>query len=689
MIAFDVETTGLDYMHGARPFFVSMCDESDNQRSWEWAVDPLTREVDAPKEDVEEIVSILRKADRIVGQNIRFDVHMMARLHEWFRLEWPWEKTDDTIIAAHLLGSNQPKGLTELAVRYLEVDISAYEKDLAEAVKKARTFAKSKAFIEENGEWGLADEERTDMPSAKGGRAWAGDYWLPKCLYDRFEVVREEHPTWETALREYASADTPTTLAVFQVMEAEMRRLEVTKLYRSRMEILPVTWQMEEDGVTVSKKNLDHLRKQYQERSTEKGNICVNIAKGYGVDLTLPKNGVNDSLRGFLFDTLKVPPVFNKKAKTDSPTLNKEAMTYYLTALPERSKALTFIQSLSAKRKVDTSLSYMDSYHRYGVSTEHSDWFRLHPSINPVGTDVTRRSSSNPNEQNISGQPDEEGLSLRFGFGPAPGREWWSMDYENIELRIPSYEAGEQAMIDLFENPDAPPYFGSNHLLAAHILWPKEFEEWQTEAKGWAFKDKCKPLYKRTKNGNFAVQYGAMEQSGTADRAYGQKGAQAKIQKRLGKINDLNKYMVNHATKYGYVYTMPDKTVDPKCGYPVMCTRSERGAILPTVPLSYHVQGTAGWCTGKALIRTHAQLREWNNQQIEIRDKLRTKWRAWIAMEVHDELVFDFPKGGRRNLPKINKLRQLMSMSGDDIGVPLKVSVSYHPNNWAEEVECI
>ena len=54
-----------------------------------------------------------------------------------------------------------------------------------------------------------------------------------------------------------------------------------------------------------------------------------------------------------------------------------------------------------------------------------SNWRKLHTSLNMCGTDTLRWSSNNPNSQNIS---KKEGFNLRYAFGPAPGREWWSLD---------------------------------------------------------------------------------------------------------------------------------------------------------------------------------------------------------------------------------------------------------------------
>lgn len=282
----------------------------------------------------------------------------------------------------------------------------------------------------------------------------------------------------------------------------------------------------------------------------------------------------------------------------------------------------------------------------------------------------------------VTGNSAKKGFNLRYCFGPPPGWEWWCLDYENIELRIPAYESGEQSMIELFEKPDVPPYFGSNHLLACHILHPKMFEECvndKGEIDGRIFKDRYQyTWYGWTKNGNFAVQYGAQLTSGTADRAYHLNGAQAIIQKRLGKINDLNRQMIDMANRLGYVETIPDRAVNPHRGYPIYCTRTGYGKVLETVPLSYHIQSTAMQATRKAMVRCSDQLIEWRK---------REAFCGKMIMQCHDELDFAFPKGrdSKSNVDRIMKLKRLMEKSGEDIGIPLKVGVSYHPNNWSEK----
>jgi DNA polymerase I-like protein with 3'-5' exonuclease and polymerase domains len=163
--------------------------------------------------------------------------------------------------------------------------------------------------------------------------------------------------------------------------------------------------------------------------------------------------------------------------------------------------------------------------------------------------------------------------------------------------------------------------------------------------------------------------------SGTADRAYHVEGAQKTIEKRLSKIKQLSKNLIAFADRNGYVETMPDKTVDPERGYPLLCYKTNWGKVLPTIPLSYHVQGTAMWWMQKAMVRCQEFLDEYNES------KSKDQW-VYIIAQIHDELLFDFPK----DHPKwvVDKLRELMELGGNDIGIPTPVNVEYHPVCWSE-----
>lgn len=269
--------------------------------------------------------------------------------------------------------------------------------------------------------------------------------------------------------------------------------------------------------------------------------------------------------------------------------------------------------------------------------------------------------------------PDD--FSMRHAFGPAPKRVWVSADYENLELRIPGYESGEKPMIDLFEKPDEAPFFGSYHLLNASIIQPDLF--WPLADKKGAFKDKYGgSWYQWIKNAGFALIYGCQEMK--FDRTARRPGGYRLLRTKLPNLFKLSDYWIEYANENGYVETIPDRTLDSKRGYPIVCTRLERGQISPTVPLNYHVQSTAMWCTSKAMVRCTEQLQEWSKDE---------EREYWIALQIHDELVFDMPDQHENELArKVSILRALMEESGDDIGIPLKVSAKLHRKNWGEGV---
>jgi DNA polymerase I-like protein with 3'-5' exonuclease and polymerase domains len=697
MFALDTEVTGLDVRHGALPFFVTMCDDKGEITFYEWDVDPLTRRPKAPKQDLKELRDIINsvskwstfdeetaKHHRIVLQNGKFDITALSYLGITSLQGWPWGMTDDTLIAGHLLASNQPHDLTSMALQYLGRDISPLEDALEEAVQTARRLARSRYP-----KWAIAKKGRRDMPSAKE-KTWKYDTWLPRALFMESEQVRRHNPTWEHVLRDYANEDSSCTMAIWIEQRQEIKRRQLDAIYRERMKVIPVACKIEDRGVTANRDHLALLQTEFSEESDRLESVCENVARTYGYKLTLPKASNNKSLTEFCFskNLLNLPTV--KWTDRGNPSLDKFSIDQYLATLPERSKQLLFIKSLADKRKRDTALSYMDSYVKFLIYIDEV-WSRIHPQLNPTGTDTLRWSCNNPNTQQIS---KREGFNIRYCFGPMPGREWWSIDAQNIELRIPAYESGEPELIALFEKPNDPPFYGSVHLLNFSIVYP---EIWAKELKEVGF-DKvgphCKKKYAATyyqwgKNGNFCKQYGGQRE--LTDRTFRRVGASDLLDSTFTKLSGLNQKYIAQANRLGYVETLPDKTVDPKRGYPLMCTRTENGRILVTVPLNYHVQSTAMWWTMKAMIRCQAQLDEWRKS---------TKFDGYMVMQVHDEIVFDFPrseshpkgdyeKGAQfrtSNLWRVRELQRLMSEGGDDIGIPTPTGCEYHDDNWRDGV---
>lgn len=689
IISGDTETTGIDHNHGALAFLVTTCNDKGEVVYWEADVDPYTRLPLWEDSDLDEIQSTFDQADKIVFHNPRFDVKALAKLSYARWGNFDWSKVEDTLLMSHLVASNQPHDLTTLSIVELGVNIEPFELEMEEHVKEAIKVVKS-----DFPKWRLAKAGDPSMPSAKE-KVWKFDMWVPRAVAKE-KGYAEDHPWWHCTAN-YANSDSSVTLPLYHKMLAKVKKRNLEAIYRFRLQLLPVIYKMEQRGVHASKKRFDSLRKRLKEESDTCHALCLELAD-HEIE-SLPKNGSSNALKYVIFEKfgLESPT----QTQSGAPSMDKSVLEHWMSILDENSKPYKFVDNLRKYRKRQTSLGYMESYEKFWLPTKFPSTRILFPSFNPTGTDTLRFSSQNPNAQQISKQED---VNLRYCFGPAPGREWWSLDAKNIELRLPAYESGEEELISLFERPDDPPYYGSTHLLNFHTVYPDLWEkEIQTLIKELGSREEalkkvgpgCKKRYASTwyqwcKNGGFAIQYGAVnidnpdrpEDWGTADRAFHKKGAHTLLESRFSRLQKLNRKQIEFANRYGYVETMPDKTVDPKRGYPLLCSRSKWGKVLETVPLSYHVQGTAMWWMCKSMVRVQEYLDHLNSI---------SNLGYFIVMQVHDELVFDFPAGKgsepwKTNRPKIRKIQKLMEQSGEDIGVPTPVGCEYHSESWATGV---
>lgn len=737
IIALDTETTSLDFFHGARPFIVTICETDKDPQIWEWTVDPLTRKPIVSGDDLYAIWSKIRSADEIILQNAKFDIQALTHLFkddstkievensifletehldqpegnallraynqkqapieilaDWLAeqgeeywpdllnqcklgLRWDWSKLHDTLLAGHLLASNHPHNLTDMGIEYLNIDISRHEEACHEACEEARRYCRRHLP-----NWRIAKQGEPDLPSAKAS-CWKNDLWLPKRLAEQLpDEYPEDHP-YRRLIAEYATADSFITVQLWKVFRQKLEQLDLWTMYDQVRRKLPrIQHIMETRGVTLSVQRLEEQVKKFTAGSKECEKICIDIAHTYNYPLELPKSGNNKSLKGFVFDVLSLTQR-KWSERTGEPSMDKRILEQWELESSPEDPAHEFIKALMKKRRQDTAVSYLEGYTRFWLP--QSDGYAssvykiLHPNTNPTGTDTLRWSFTNPNSANLSRQ---EGCNLREVFGPAEGREWYSMDAKNIELRIPAFEAPEPDLIYVFNHPDEPPYYGSYHLFVFDILHPEKFKKYGVRVKDDDVYGST--YYQWCKNGSFAIIYGCQEKK--ADATYHVPGAYQEIRHRFPNIAKLSDKMKAHADKYGYVETIPNKRLGCKRGYPLLCTRTEYGKVMPTIPLNYHVSGTAMDWMQNAMIKCQERLDEWNSKL--------SKPDYFMIMQVHDELVFDFPQRAdptknpkHSNLWRIRELQKLMESCGsEDIGIPTPVGVEYHPETYARGI---
>lgn len=710
LISLDTETTGTDYKHGAAPFYVTITYAHEDIKKripifWEFDV-LQSREVLYLPEDVVEIQSEIDKAERIVGQNLKFDAKMLENIG----VRIPFEKVEDTLIAGHLLASHQPHDLTSMMMYYLGIDIEHYEKALEVACHECHKLVKR----EEKSDWKqpiakyrTAKKGLADMPSAKE-KCWRLDYWLPRMLAKELNYD-PTHSYWKV-LQNYSNADSYYTLALWEVMEKKLKEEGLWKIYRERMRLPSIIKGMEGRGVTQSIERTAEIVSTYEAESSQLEDCCISIAEQeYGYPLNLPTGGRNASLVDFIHGKQGLGLKCIKYTDKGNPSFDAETLEHLDHTLNPDNPGYHFIRNYAQKKKRDKFLGDLEGYKRYWIYLkENPGWAILYPSLNQTGSGTLRFSSSNPNSQNLGrkeipcircfGDGCEkcnhlgyDPRTIRYCFGPLPEREWYSLDAKNLERRIPAYEASEEESIRLFEHSDDPPYYGSEHGLVAHLLWREEFEACGDAR---AFKKKySSTLNAWTKNGNFALQYNCGRHK--ANATFHHPNAYDLIKGRFAKQEKLNQHWIRFAKKTGYVETIPDKLVDPTRGYPLFCQRGIDYSISPTIPLSYHIQGTAMWWMAIAMVAVQEQLDKWNKDRVDGEG-------FYLIMQIHDELVFDFPKSKVHpdvdtkreketgessflsNLWRVRVLQKLMEKCGDRIGIPTPVNVEYHAYCWSE-----
>ncbi len=747
LISLDTETTGLDLVHGAMPFLITSCDDKKVIRFVEWDVDPLTREPDIQQGDVDYFAKLIDDAELIYLHNSQFDARVLAKIG----IQLPWHKVRDSFVAAHILGSNLSHNLTDSCTLYLGRNIEKFELEVKEVVKECRNIVKKKYptwRIAKEGE----EDMPSIKPSSKRDedKPWKNDMWLPRALLkehykDRGDKLdKASSLPWleklATSCSRYANTDSEYTLPLGLEMENLIRQRGYWKHYEHRLALMQADCEMVSTGVTVIGNYTEDTIQQYTEHCAESASALTEIADSYGHTLDLAKGAsLNDNMRNFFYgsvilhcprcdhsktvkhwngegfsqgevcpkclkggkrkqsvrQSMKVHqrpnlnlPIIESK-KTGNASLDKDAMQEYLGTLD--GEAYEFIKILIDKRKHETDLMYMQSYKRFWVPTEHPDYYRIHPSINPCGTDHLRQSSNSPNLQNVGGQEDKceecEGkgcqicnntgksrMSVKYCFGPAPGREWYCMDYRSIEARLPACEANEPKMVEVFEKSAEGPYWGNLYNLAASILYPDEY--WSTAHKEGLFRELYPKLYKKAKFFILAKNYGAGRKKG--DLLTGIIDSYDLFDNELPMLAALQSHILKEAQKTGYVQTIPSRAIDPDRGYPILASRTEDNYVLSTTPFNYHISGTACECKNLALVRCSLKCAEWRREGFDAR----------LILEVHDELDFDFPQGEEwdSNLWRAMELKRLMEQSGEDLipRIPTPVKVTYHARTWAE-----
>lgn len=238
----------------------------------------------------------------------------------------------------------------------------------------------------------------------------------------------------------YAALDARITYDLWPLLK---RLLQEEGMYdrfvNIEMPFIRVLERMERRGVCLDMLLLDQITQEYRQKQAELEQAWKIASSGVNPQ-SLPQ------LATYLSDTLGL------ESKETTPTGKPKLDDLNLKRMARKDKTGN-IKLLLELRKVSKIIStYLESLANLSVDG------RIYTSFNRTGTVSGRLSSSGPNLQNIPIRT-ELGRKIRRLFIPSPEMELICVDYSQVELRIAAHFSKDAALLDVFlKNRDPHQY---------------------------------------------------------------------------------------------------------------------------------------------------------------------------------------------------------------------------------------
>ena len=392
------------------------------------------------------------------------------------------------------------------------------------------------------------------------------------------------------------------------------------------MPLVDVLMQIEKEGVYVEQNILNEMSRNIGKRLDR---LVEDIYRISGSEFNINST---QQLAVILFDELKLNQI--KKRSTAENILKELANDHELPELILEYRKLnklknTYVDSLPASINKETS--------------------RIHSTFNQTIASTGRLSSTGPNFQNIPIRT-EEGREIRKSF-IAQKNNWkiLSADYSQVELRIMAHLSKDTELLDAFNNNI------DIHSRTASLIYNVSIDD-------------IIPEMRRTaKVVNFGIMYGAGAFRISQELGISRNVAQDIINEYFNKYSGIKSYIdqvLDKARKYKYVETIFGRRRpiwDADSDNALKRKASERIAI------NMPIQGSAAELIKIAMIDIHNRI---------TKEKLKAK----MILQIHDQLLFEFPKDEEDVLVPmvVNSMEKAM-----DLNVPLVVEYGIG-NNWFE-----
>ena len=436
-------------------------------------------------------------------------------------------------------------------------------------------------------------------------------------------------PTQEV-LNSYIAKIAASILEVKPLMIKRLEEENMLDLYKNiEIKVARVLANMESEGIHVSKKALDEMSHEFDERIKVLEGSIYTLA-GSEFNIASPKQ-----LGVVLFEDLGLPVV--KKTKTG-----------YSTAV-EVLEQLQYKHDIIPLIMEYRTLTKLNSTYAKGLVKDITREGKIHTRYEQTLTQTGRLSSVNPNLQNIPTRI-EEGKKIRKAFIPASNdRVILSIDYSQIELRVLAHIAQDKGMIDAFK-----------HDVDIHT-------KTASDVNGVPLDEVTPTMRREAKAVNFGIVYGISDFGLSNNLGITRKRAKEFIEKYLETFKGVDKYMtdiVEFAKEHGYVETLYNR----RRSLPEINAKNKIIANLNArIAMNTPIQGTAADIIKIAMISAYNYIEE-------------SKADAKLLLQVHDELIFDVSKDILEEFT--DKMVTIMEEAAN-LDVKLKAEASSGPS-WYE-----
>ena len=434
----------------------------------------------------------------------------------------------------------------------------------------------------------------------------------------------------QKVLNSYIAKIAASILEVKPLMIKRLEEENMLDLYKNiEIKVARVLANMEFEGIHVSKKALDEMSHEFDERIKVLEGSIYTLA-GSEFNIASPKQ-----LGVVLFEDLGLPVV--KKTKTG-----------YSTAV-EVLEQLQYKHDIIPLIMEYRTLTKLNSTYAKGLVKDITREGKIHTRYEQTLTQTGRLSSVNPNLQNIPTRI-EEGKKIRKAFIPASNdRVILSIDYSQIELRVLAHIAQDKGMIDAFK-----------HDVDIHT-------KTASDVNGVPLDEVTPTMRREAKAVNFGIVYGISDFGLSNNLGITRKRAKEFIEKYLETFKGVDKYMtdiVKFAKEHGYVETLYNR----RRSLPEINAKNKIIANLNArIAMNTPIQGTAADIIKIAMISAYNYIEE-------------SKVDAKLLLQVHDELIFDVSKDILEEFT--DKMVAIMEEAAN-LDVKLKAEASSGPS-WYE-----